>query len=106
MEEVLGPEIDWPNYDEMNGRVFPSDSELFKRGEMIVRKKNGLFIEPYVSPYPPPEQQADVANENHENQADPAVVIAPDDNNINITFAVTDILTDLIDIAIKETETQ
>ena len=44
MEEVLGPEVDWPNYDEMNGRVFPSDSELFARGEMIVKKKNGLFM--------------------------------------------------------------
>ena len=101
MEEVLGPEIDWPNYDEMNGRVFPSDSELFARGEMIVKKKNGLFIEPYVSPYPPPDQQADDASEIQE---DPATVVASD-TNINTTFAITDILTDLIDIAINETDT-
>ena len=101
MEEVLGPESDWPNYDEMNGRVFPSDSELFARGEMIVKKKNGLFIEPYVSPYPPPEQQADFASENQRGPA--AAVVTPD---INIAFAVTDIITDLIDIAIKGTVTQ
>ena len=99
MEEVLGPEIDWPNYDEMNGRVFPPDSELFARGEMIVKKKNGLFIEPYISPYPPPEQQADDASDN---QDDPAAVITSD---INIIFAITDILTDLIDNAINETDT-
>ena len=100
MEEVLGPESDWPNYDEMNGRVLPSNSELFARGEMIVKKKNGLFIEPYVSPYPPPEQQADAASEN---QRDPAVMVAPD---INITFAVTDIITDLIELAINGTDTR
>ena len=54
MEQVLGPSNEWPNYDEMNGRILSSDKVLFERGEMIVKKKNGLFIEPYVSPYPPP----------------------------------------------------
>ena len=46
MELELGPRTDWPNYDEMNGRILPSHKELFDKGERIVKKRNGLFIEP------------------------------------------------------------
>ena len=46
MEKKLGPEDDWPNYDELNGRIFPSNRELERQGNKIVKKVNGLFIVP------------------------------------------------------------
>ena len=46
MEKKLGPESDWPNYDELNGRIFPSNRELEQQGNKIVKKVNGLFIVP------------------------------------------------------------
>ena len=46
MEEKLGDSREWPNYDEMNGRILPSDRALAETGDMIVKKPNGLFIEP------------------------------------------------------------
>ena len=46
MEEKLGDSRDWPNYDEMNGRILPSDKVLAEAGDMVVKKTNGLFIEP------------------------------------------------------------
>ena len=52
MEQELGPHTDWPNYDEMNGRILPSHKELYDRGEHIVKKRNGLFIKPL-----PPEMR-------------------------------------------------
>ena len=99
MEQVLGPQVDWPNYDEMNGRVLPSDSVLFARGEMIVKKKNGLFIKPYVSPYPPLEPDNNNSDSNDNMRGTPSVA-TPD----IIIIAVTDILTDLINKVIKGTD--
>ena len=46
MELELGSHLDWPNYDEMNGRVLPTTRTLMARGEHIVKRRNGLFIEP------------------------------------------------------------
>ena len=46
MEEKLGNSREWPNYDEMNGRILPSHKALAETGDMIVKKPNGLFIEP------------------------------------------------------------
>ena len=46
MEQELGCHLDWPNYDEMNGRILPSTRILEARGEHIVKRRNGLFIEP------------------------------------------------------------
>ena len=46
MEKKLGPEDNWPNYDDLNGRILPSDRELERQGKKIVKKENGLFIEP------------------------------------------------------------
>ena len=46
MEQELGCHLDWPNYDEMNGRVLPTTRILMARGEHIVKRRNGLFIEP------------------------------------------------------------
>ena len=45
MEKYLGFETDWPNYDEQNGRILPSNAELLQQGKHIVKKANGLFIE-------------------------------------------------------------
>ena len=45
MEQELGPRTEWPTYDEMNARVLPSHRKLWERGEHIVKKRNGLFIE-------------------------------------------------------------
>ena len=59
MEQELGSSLDWPNYDEMNGRVLPSWNVLESRGEHIVKRRNGLFIEPK----PPPVDE----DENNEN---------------------------------------
>ena len=46
MELELGCHLDWPNYDEMNGRVLPTTRTLMARNEHIVKRRNGLFIEP------------------------------------------------------------
>ena len=46
MELELGSHLDWPNYDEMNGRILPTTRTLMARGEHIVKRRNGLFIEP------------------------------------------------------------
>ena len=46
MELELGCHLDWPNYDEMNGRILPTTRKLMARNEHIVKKRNGLFIEP------------------------------------------------------------
>ena len=45
MEQELGPRTEWPTYDEMNGRILPSHRKLWEKGEHIVKKRNGLFIE-------------------------------------------------------------
>ena len=107
MEQVLGPQVDWPNYDEMNGCVLPSDAVLFARGEMIVKKKNGLFIEPYVSPYPPPEPDNSDVDSPSDNRAasvsSPAATSSAATPIPDTIIAVTDILTELIHIVIKRT---
>ena len=52
MEKYLGFESDWPNYDEQNGRILPSNAELLRQGNHIVKKVNGLFIEKRPEEYP------------------------------------------------------
>lgn len=46
MEQKLVDSRDWPNYDEMNGRILPSDRILAETRDRIVKKENCLFIEP------------------------------------------------------------
>ena len=86
---------------------------LFARGEMIVKKKNGLFIEPYVSPYPPPEpdnnnsdvdSQSDIRAASVSSSAATSSVAAAATSTPNTIIAVTDILTDLIQTFIKGTD--
>ena len=109
MEQVLGPQVNWPNYDEMNGQVLPSDSVLFARGEMIVKKKNGLFIEPYISPYPQPSN-SDIGNndsvggdDNNDNDSSPSSSLVSSrgiSSSLPVSsaiIAVTDLLIELID---------
>ena len=56
MEKFLGFEMDWPNYDEQNGRILPSNAELLRQGNQIVKKVNGLFIEQRPTDYPAHDQ--------------------------------------------------
>ena len=56
MEKYLGFESDWPNYDEQNGRILPSNAELLRQGNHIVKKVNGLFIEKRPEDYPAQNQ--------------------------------------------------
>ena len=51
-----GFESDWPNYDEQNGWILPSNAELLRQGNHIVKKVNGLFIEKRPEDYPAQNQ--------------------------------------------------
>ena len=55
MEDQLGSQMDWPNYCHMSGRILPSNSELLPKGDWVVKKRNGLFIE--KRPLPDPDVQ-------------------------------------------------